>query len=99
MTVDRIHRQPRKIISADERSWNAFLRAASKVALGLAYHDVVPHLPRGIAVELRRAFGRATRRVADHGELLPVGIVGRSVPVCEDDHEISVWLRCWLGAL
>src|SRR5882724_9416430 len=99
MTVDRIHRQPRKIISADERAWNALLRAASKVALRLTYHDVVPHLHRRIAVELRRAFGRATRWVADHSELLPVGIGGRRVAICKDDHEVSIRLRGWLRAL
>src|SRR5882724_7112295 len=99
MTVDRVHRQPRKIISADERSWNALLRAAPKVALGLAYHDVVPHLSRRIAVELRRAFGGAARRVADYGELLPVGSGGCRVAICKDDHEVSIRLRGWLRAL
>src|ERR1700704_4475337 len=99
MTVDRIHRQPRKIICADERSWNALLRTPSKVALGLTYQDVVPDFHRGIAVELRRAFERGTRWVADHSELFPVGIVRGSVAVCEDDHEVSIRLRRWLGSL
>src|SRR4029077_19929169 len=55
-------RDPRIVVRADERTWNALLRASSEVALRLPGGYVVADLDRRVAVEVGRSRGRAAAR-------------------------------------
>src|SRR5207302_4977759 len=90
VAVTAIHGEPREVVRADVRAWDALLWPAPEITLRLAHEDIVADLARRAAVEVRRPGRGASGRVAEDAEVLRVGVVGRRVAVVEDHFEVAI---------
>src|SRR5207247_7755608 len=89
----------REVVCANPRAWDALLRTSTEVALRFTDRDVVANLGRCATVEMGGASGRAAGGVADHAQLLTIGIASRRVAVVEDHRQVAVGHRDGVRAL